>query len=58
MKNNVDQPAVWVDAPKRTQWRHFLLLALVGLPIVMVLSLCAYGFVVWFSQILFFGPPS
>jgi nitrate reductase NapE len=35
-----------------------LLLAFVGLPITMTLAIAAYGFVVWFLQILFFGPPS
>lgn len=40
------------------EWRKFLLLAFVGLPITMTLAIAAYGFVVWFLQILFFGPPS
>ncbi len=42
----------------RGEWRSFLLLACVGLPVTMVLAICAYGFVVWFLQLLFFGPPS
>ena len=33
-------------------------IACVGLPVTMVLAICAYGFVVWFLQLLFFGPPS
>ncbi len=40
------------------EWRKFLLLALVGLPVAMTLAIAAYGFVVWSLQILFFGPPS
>lgn len=40
------------------EWKRFLLLALVGLPIVTVGLICAYGFIVWFGQILFWGPPS
>ena len=39
-------------------WLAFLLLAFVGLPVAMTLAIAAYGFVVWFLQILFFGPPS
>lgn len=40
------------------EWRKFLLLAFVGLPVAMTLAIAAYGFVVWFLQLLFFGPPS
>lgn len=36
----------------------FILLAFIGLPIVMVGAISAYGFLVWFLQIMFFGPPS
>lgn len=47
------------EAPSRkNEWPRFLLLAFVGLPITMTLAIAAYGFVVWFLQILFFGPPS
>lgn len=47
------------DMPKRkSEWPKFLLLAFIGLPVTMTLSIAAYGFVVWFLQILFFGPPS
>lgn len=42
----------------KSEWPRFLLLAFVGLPITMTLAIAAYGFVVWFLQILFFGPPS
>ncbi len=40
------------------EWKRFLLLALIGLPIVTIGLICAYGFMVWFGQILFWGPPS
>ena len=43
---------------RKSEWPKFLLLAFVGLPITMTLAIAAYGFVVWFLQILFFGPPS
>lgn len=47
------------DTPARkNEWPAFLLLAFVGLPLVMTLAIAAYGFAVWFLQILFFGPPS
>lgn len=39
------------------EWRRALLLAFVGLPIVTLLAVCAYGFIIWFMQILFWGPP-
>ena len=43
---------------KATEWRRALLLAFVGLPFVTVLAVCAYGFIIWFMQILFWGPPN
>ncbi len=43
---------------EKNEWPKALLLAFIGLPITMVLLIAAYGFVVWFLQILFFGPPS
>lgn len=42
---------------KKKDWRNFLLLSLVGLPITTVLLICAYGFIIWFMQIFFWGPP-
>ncbi|WEN42851.1 hypothetical protein CKCBHOJB_02451 [Thauera sp. GDN1] len=47
------------EAPgRKSEWPGFLLLAFVGLPVTMTLAIAAYGFIVWFLQILFFGPPS
>lgn len=48
------------DTPlsKGAEWRRVLLLAFVGLPIVTLLAVCAYGFIIWFMQILFWGPPN
>jgi len=51
-------PSVADEAGHKNEWPRFLLLAFVGLPIAMTLAIAAYGFVVWFLQILFFGPPS
>lgn len=39
------------------EWRFFAFLAVVVLPALMLAGIAAYGFVVWFLQILFFGPP-
>lgn len=39
------------------EWKKFLLLAFVALPVAAVLLICAYGFLVWFGQILWWGPP-
>ncbi len=47
-----------VTREHRNEWLSFLSLAFVGLPVVMVGSIIVYGFVVWFLQIMFFGPPS
>lgn len=47
-----------ISVDHRNEWMSFLLLAFVGLPVVMVGSIIVYGFIVWFLQIMFFGPPS
>lgn len=41
----------------KSEWKRFLLLAFVILPICALLLICAYGFLVWFGQILWWGPP-
>lgn len=46
-----------VSGPQ-SEWKKFLLLAFVGLPAAMGALMVIYGFLVWFSQILFFGPPA
>ncbi len=43
---------------KFEEWRRFLLLAIIILPILAVCAIGAYGFFVWFMQLLFWGPPS
>lgn len=55
--NDLSDATLSVDGSKR-EWRSFLLLAFVGLPITMGVALVLYGFLVWFSQLLFFGPPA
>lgn len=59
MRNESGVGAVGTDIPaRRNEWTAFLALAFLGLPIAMVLVIAAYGFAVWLSQILIFGPPS
>ncbi|TNF20661.1 MAG: nitrate reductase [Rhodobacteraceae bacterium] len=56
-----DHPASRAGARPRTVWRDigsFLLLACVILPVVMFGAIAAYGFFIWFMQILFWGPPT
>ena len=43
---------------RAAEWRRALLLAFVGLPVVALLAVCAYGFIIWFMQILCWGPPT
>lgn len=52
------QPTANPPLSKGAEWRRLLLLAFVGLPIVTLLAVCAYGFIIWFMQILFWGPPN
>ncbi|NLA51604.1 MAG: hypothetical protein GX860_05680 [Alcaligenaceae bacterium] len=42
---------------KVSEWKRFLLMGFIVLPIFTLLLICAYGFVVWFGQMLFWGPP-
>ena len=41
-----------------SEWKKFLFTACLALPVIVLLLICAYGFLVWFGQILFWGPPS
>lgn len=41
-----------------SDWKRFLLLAVIILPILTICLIGAYGFAVWFMQLLFWGPPS
>ncbi|MFA7428555.1 MAG: hypothetical protein WCZ23_00190 [Rhodospirillaceae bacterium] len=47
-----------VTGGHRREFLSFILLAFVALPMVMFGAIAAYGFIVWFLQILFFGPPT
>ncbi len=42
---------------KFREWGKFFVIGFIGLPIAAVLLLCAYGFIIWFMQLLFWGPP-
>ena len=52
------RPAGEVAPGRKNDWVSFLLLAFVGLPVLMVGTIAVYGFVVWFLQIMVFGPPT
>ncbi|MBS9777503.1 MAG: hypothetical protein KGV50_01955 [Gammaproteobacteria bacterium] len=45
-------------APIEKQWRTTLIMAFFGLPFISLLFICAYGFITWFGQMLFWGPPT
>ncbi len=55
MAKSYDPPA---DIGAKGEWKRFFMLGFVGLPIAILLAVCAYGFIIWFMQILFWGPPS
>lgn len=42
----------------RSEGRQFLVLAGIILPLLLVLGVAAYGFVVWMLQVFVFGPPA
>lgn len=41
---------------RRREWQTFLLLTVVLIPLLSVITVAGYGFIVWFIQIIF-GPP-
>lgn len=43
--------------PKRQERNTFLLLAVVLFPVVAVMFVAGYGFIVWFWQMFVSGPP-
>ncbi|MDO5667937.1 MAG: hypothetical protein Q4G44_08955 [Alcaligenaceae bacterium] len=52
-----DQNTLQSGDKKVSEWKRFLLMGFIVLPVVTLLLICAYGFVVWFGQMLFWGPP-
>jgi periplasmic nitrate reductase NapE len=42
---------------KTDEWRSFLFLTVVMVPVLMVMLVAAYGFAVWFYQLIA-GPPT
>ena len=53
-----EQPLQTQQQPVRREWPSALIMAFVALPFIALLFLCAYGFIIWFGQMLFWGPPS
>lgn len=43
---------------KSGEWRHFILLMVIVLPILAFCAIGAYGLFVWIMQLLFWGPPT
>lgn len=41
---------------RRREWQTFLLLTVVLIPLLSIMTVAGYGFIVWFLQ-MFFGPP-
>ncbi|TXD98459.1 hypothetical protein ES754_06000 [Psychrobacter frigidicola] len=46
------------EPPVRREWLSALVMAFIALPFIALLFICAYGFIVWFGQMWFWGPPS
>jgi nitrate reductase NapE len=50
-------PAVESAAERRREAIVFLLLAVVLFPLLAVIVVSGFGFIVWMSQLLWLGPP-
>lgn len=46
------------EEPIKREWLTALVTSFIALPIIAILFLCAYGFIVWFGQMWFWGPPT
>lgn len=46
------------EQPTKREWLTALVMSFIALPFIAVLFVCAYGFIVWFGQLLFWGPPT
>ena len=53
-----ETPPIDAKYERRREAGLFLLLTVVLFPVLAVLIVAGYGFVVWMSQLLLFGPPS
>ncbi|WP_064603221.1 trimethylamine N-oxide reductase system protein TorE [Photobacterium sp. J15] len=42
---------------RKLEWRTFFLITVVLFPVLSVMFVGGYGFIVWMMQVLFFGPP-
>jgi periplasmic nitrate reductase NapE len=42
---------------KTEEWRSFIFLTVIMVPVLTVLLIATYGFAVWFYQLLIGGPP-
>jgi periplasmic nitrate reductase NapE len=42
---------------KTEEWRSFIFLTVVMVPVLTVALIAVYGFIVWFYQMLIGGPP-
>lgn len=46
------------ERPIKREWLTALLMSFIALPFLAILFVCAYGFIVWFGQMFFWGPPT
>lgn len=58
MKKEKTKLDEWQGLSSRSEGRQFFVLAVIILPLMLLLGVAAYGFVVWMAQVLYFGPPT
>lgn len=46
------------QSSSKHSWLTAFVLSFIALPLLAFLLICAYGFLVWFGQIFFWGPPN
>lgn len=56
--SKVNQSSLSEGLTPRSEGRQFFVLAVIILPLLLVLGVAAYGFIVWMLQVFFFGPPA
>ncbi|WP_367103611.1 periplasmic nitrate reductase, NapE protein [uncultured Psychrobacter sp.] len=44
--------------PVRHEWLTAFVMSFLALPFIALLFVCAYGFIIWFAQMFYWGPPT
>ncbi|MFD2176174.1 trimethylamine N-oxide reductase system protein TorE [Veronia pacifica] len=53
-----NEPSDIQEIEKRSfEWRAFFFITVILFPVLSIMVVGGYGFLIWMSQVFFFGPP-